>query len=93
MLSRETGLEDGDGGAGRHEDPRQRHQGLRHTVATILREMGHDTRTIADMLAQKTIAMAEHYSHRANKTQKLTPVVESFDAEVNRRRTKLVKPA
>jgi integrase len=68
-------------------------KGLRHTVATILREMGYDTRTIADMLAQKTIAMAEHYSHRANKTRKLTPVVESFDAEVNRRRTKTVKPA
>jgi integrase len=32
--------------------------GLRHTVAVILRECGHDERTIADALGQKTIEMA-----------------------------------
>lgn len=68
-------------------------KGLRHTVATILAEMGYDERTIADMLAQKTIEMARHYSRRADKSRKLTAVVQSFDAEVNRRRTKTVKPA
>ena len=62
-------------------------KGLRHTVASILAEMGYDDRTIADMLGQKTLAMAQHYSRRANRTRKLTAVVESFDAEVNRRRT------
>lgn len=67
-------------------------KGLRHTVATILAEMGMDDRTIADMLAQRTIAMAQHYSRRANRARKLTGVVEDFDAEVNRRRTKVVKP-
>jgi integrase len=67
-------------------------KGLRHTVATILSEMGYDERTIADMLAQKTIEMARHYSRRADKSRKLTAVVERFDAEVNRRRTKTVKP-
>ena len=67
-------------------------KGLRHTVATILAEMGYDERTIADMLAQKTIEMARHYSRRADKTRKLAAVVENFDAEVNRRRTKIVKP-
>lgn len=67
-------------------------KGLRHTVATILAESGCDERTIADMLGQKTIEMARHYSRRADKTRKLTAVVESFDAEVTRRRTKLVKP-
>jgi len=35
--------------------------GLRHTVATELRELGFDTRTIADMLGQKTESMAVHY--------------------------------
>ncbi len=67
-------------------------KGLRHTVATILAEMGMDDRTIADMLGQRTITMAQHYSRRANRARKLTGVVENFDAEVNRRRTKIVKP-
>lgn len=39
-------------------------KGLRHTVATILAEMGYDERTIADMLGQMTIEMARHYSKR-----------------------------
>lgn len=68
-------------------------KGLRHTVATILAEMGYDERTIADMLGQKTIEMARHYSKRANKSHKMTGVVTNFDAELNRRRTKNVKPA
>lgn len=53
--------------------------------------MGYDERTVADMLAQKTTAMARHYSDRADKTRKLTAVVEELGAEVNRRRTKIVK--
>ena len=64
-------------------------KGLRHTVATILAEMGFDERTIADMLGQKTPEMARHYSRRANRTRKLTGVVSDFEAEVNRRRSKL----
>lgn len=68
-------------------------KGLRHTVATILAEMGYDERTIADMLGQKTIEMARHYSRRADRTQKLTAVITKFDAELNRRRTKVVKPS
>ena len=67
-------------------------KGLRHTVATILAEYGYDERTIADMLGQKTIEMARHYSRRADRTRKLTAVIENFDAEVNLRRTKIVKP-
>ncbi|MDA4845915.1 tyrosine-type recombinase/integrase [Hoeflea poritis] len=68
-------------------------KGLRHTVATILAEMGYDDRTIADMLAQRTTAMAQHYSKRANRSRKLTGVVKDFETEVNRRRTKLQKRA
>ncbi len=67
-------------------------KGLRHTVATILAETGFDDRTIADMLGQRTTAMAQHYSRRADRARKMAGVVESFDAEVNRRRTKVVKP-
>lgn len=66
--------------------------GLRHTVAVILREIGHDERTIADALGQKTIEMARHYSRRADLGPKMRGVVTSFDAEVNRRRTGVVKP-
>lgn len=68
-------------------------KGLRHTVATILSEMGFDDRTIADYLGQKTEAMARHYSRRARKDRKLNAVVKDFDKEVNRRRTKLVNPS
>ena len=67
--------------------------GLRHTVATILREEGFDERTIADALGQKSESMARHYSRDADLTQKMTTVVESFDAAENRRRTKVVKPS
>lgn len=36
-------------------------KGLRHTVATTLREAGLDERRIADLLGQKTPSMARHY--------------------------------
>lgn len=68
-------------------------KGLRHTVATILAEMGFDNRSIADLLGQKTEAMAAHYSRRADRTRKNTATITSLDAEMNRRRTKLVKPS
>jgi len=60
-------------------------KGLRHTVATILAELGYDERTIADMLGQKTIEMARHYSKRADKRQKMGAVVKSLSAEMERR--------
>jgi integrase len=65
--------------------------GLRHTVAVILRESGADERTIADALGQKTIEMARHYAKGADLKRKMRGVVADFDAEVNRRRTKVVK--
>ena len=39
---------------------------LRHTVATVLAEMGSDERTIADLLGQKTTQMARNYSRSAD---------------------------
>ncbi|MGR9127400.1 hypothetical protein [Rhizobium leguminosarum] len=40
-------------------------------VATILREMGKDYATIAEMLGQKTEAMAKHYSRLADTSKKM----------------------
>jgi len=65
-------------------------KGLRHTVATILAEMGMDERTIADVLGQKTVEMARHYSKRADKSRKMETVVKNFEQEVTRRKAKIV---
>src|SRR5690349_6253424 len=59
--------------------------GLRHTVAVILREIGHDERAIADALGQKTIEMARHYSRGADLRPKMRGVVKCLDAELNKR--------
>jgi integrase len=61
--------------------------GLRHTVAVILREAGHDERTIADALGQKTIEMARHYAKGADLRGKMRGVVKSLDEELAKRRT------
>lgn len=53
--------------------------GLRHTVATTLREQGFDPRTIADALGQKTTAMAEHYSKNADLREKMEGVADAMD--------------
>ena len=66
--------------------------GLRHTVAVMLKEAGLDDRSIADALGQKTEAMARHYSKGADLRRKMTGVAEKLEAEVNSRRTKVVKP-
>lgn len=67
-------------------------KGLRHTVATILAEMGKDSGTIQLVLGHATEAMAKHYSRRADMTRKATEVVADFEAELNKRKTKVVKP-
>lgn len=61
--------------------------GLRHTVATELRELGFDNRTIADMLGQKTEAQAGQYSETANLEKKLRGVVQRME-KANSARTK-----
>jgi integrase len=66
--------------------------GLRHTVAVILREMGYDERTIADALGQADPKMALHYAKLADLKPKMRGVVTQFDAELNKRKTKTVKP-
>ncbi|TBY12095.1 hypothetical protein [Rhizobium laguerreae] len=54
--------------------------GLRHTVATILREMGEDYEAIAEVLGLKTEATANT----------ILAEVGDFEVEVNRRKTKRV---
>jgi len=61
-------------------------------LAVILRETGCDERTIADALGQKTIEMARHYAEGADLRGKMRGVVKNFDVELNKRRTKIVKP-
>ncbi|MCC8931529.1 tyrosine-type recombinase/integrase [Rhizobium sp. 'Codium 1'] len=67
-------------------------KGLRHTVATILAEMGRDHGTIALVLGHATEAMAKHYSRRADMTRQATSVVADFGEELNKRKTRVVKP-
>jgi len=64
-------------------------KGLRHTVATMLSEMGYDDNTIADYLAQKTAAMGGFYSRRANLTKKLKAVSVNLEDELNIREQEL----
>jgi integrase len=66
--------------------------GLRHTVGTILREMGYDERTIADALGQEAIEMARHYAKTADLKPKMRGVVTQLDVELDKRKTKAVNP-
>jgi integrase len=66
--------------------------GLRHTVGTILREMGCDERTIADALGQSGIEMARHYVKTADLKPKMRGVVTQLDVELDKRKTKTVNP-
>ncbi|WP_412059052.1 tyrosine-type recombinase/integrase [Bartonella sp. DGB2] len=61
-------------------------KGLRHTVATILAEIGMDERTIADVLGQKTIEMARHYSRSADKSKKVEAAVIKLGHAMNKKR-------
>lgn len=65
-------------------------KGLRHTVATVLREIGLDLRQIADLLGQRTESMASHYSKDAKLAERNRATVILLDQE-NERRTKAVK--
>tara|TARA_R110000737_G_scaffold204878_1_gene223633 strand:- start:1281 stop:2372 length:1092 start_codon:yes stop_codon:yes gene_type:complete len=66
-------------------------KGLRHTVATTLRETGMGERQIADLLGQKTPAMARHYSRSANLAERNRLTLDVLEKE-NERRSKIVKP-
>jgi integrase len=53
--------------------------GLRHTCGTLLRELGFDRDTIADMLGQEDAGMAEWYARDADLQRKLGGVVKKLD--------------
>ncbi|WP_414899053.1 hypothetical protein [Rhodovulum sp. YEN HP10] len=69
----------------------RRGKGLRHTVATTLRKAGMEERQIADLLGQKTPAMARHYSRSANLAERNRLTLEVLEKE-NERRSETVKP-
>ena len=66
-------------------------KGLRHTVATVLREEGADERAIADLLGQKTTSMAGHYSRSADLSRKNQETVRALD-DARAKRGARVKP-
>jgi integrase len=53
--------------------------GLRHTLGTRLREAGADDRTIADILGQRSTAMARHYSENAALPDHAKDLVSKLD--------------
>jgi integrase len=52
--------------------------GLRHTVATVLREAGVDREAIATWLGQESVEMAQHYSRGADTLMRNRATVEKF---------------
>lgn len=54
-------------------------KGLRHTYATILREIGESHRSIADALGDKSEAMGQHYSRDADIKSNAERTVKVFD--------------
>jgi integrase len=66
--------------------------GLRHTCGTLIRELGFDKDTIADMLGQEDAGMAEWYARDADLERKLTGVVRKIDRHLENSRRKSGKP-
>ncbi|MDJ0994461.1 MAG: tyrosine-type recombinase/integrase [Dinoroseobacter sp.] len=66
-------------------------KGLRHTMATWLREAGLDERDISDLLAQKSKVMGLHYSRDASLARKNKKSIAVWEKE-NERRSRAVKP-
>lgn len=61
-------------------------------MATTLREAGLDERSIADLLGQKTPAMARHSSRAANLAAKNLKTLRVLE-RANKSRAKVVKPS
>jgi len=60
-------------------DPGLTFHGLRTTVATELRELGLGTRVIADVLGQRSEAMAQHYSRDADLGHSVKNAIEEME--------------
>jgi integrase len=57
--------------------------GLRHACGTLMKELGFDLDTIADMLGQETAGMAAWYARDAQLERKLAGVVEAIDEQLS----------
>jgi integrase len=67
-------------------------KGLRHTVATVLRQQGHPLAAVAAALGHSE-KMAAHYSRDADHRATMERLVAAFDvAEANRTASAIVKP-
>ncbi len=66
-------------------------KGLRHTVATTLREAGLNARGIADLLGQKSLSMPLYYSRSANLAEKNRKTVRMLD-KATEGREKIANP-
>lgn len=60
-------------------------KGLRHTMATWLREAGQDEREISDLLAQDSKVMGLHYSKNAALARKNRKTMLVWEGEYERR--------
>jgi integrase len=65
-------------------DPGLTIHGLRHTCGTLMRELGFDKDTIADMLGQEDAGMAECYARDADLERKLAGVVGEIDRHLSK---------
>jgi integrase len=63
-------------------------KGLRHTMATWLREAGQDEREISDLLAQDSKVMGLHYSKNAALARKNRKTMQVWEEEYERRAQK-----
>lgn len=63
-------------------------KGLRHTMATWLREAGRDERDISDLLAQDSKVMGLHYSRNAALARKNRKTMQVWEMEYERRAQK-----
>lgn len=63
-------------------------KGLRHTMATWLREAGQDEREISDLLAQDSKVMGLHYSKNAALARKNRKTMQVWEGEYERRAAK-----
>ena len=72
-------------------DPGLTFHGLRHTVATILRNAGIEPRKIADVLGQQTEGMALHYSRSADLSKIMAEVSAVFERQEAETRARFVK--
>ncbi|GLO68672.1 hypothetical protein MACH17_01890 [Phaeobacter inhibens] len=63
-------------------------KGLRHTMATWLREAGQDEREISDLLAQDSKVMGLHYSKNAALARKNRKTMQVWEGEYVRRAQK-----